>query len=343
MVDSGASHHMCNDIQAFCLCSLCTVNLTIRSGDRTVVPAIKKATILIKAVSIEALFVTAFHVSLLSVTELDKLGCITTFSGGLCSISDSNDVTLLRNGINNGLYVFNPWEVAALVMTRSMVHKGVQPQDPVNTDSPGLEDGCEPTSSAPERPAPTLSQPPVPVAGQPPQAPVESSPATHHAKLDNLFKMWYRRFAHLHHDALPRARSGIQASGPQSSICDVCIRSKLQQKFEQTPAQRSAVPFELIHSDLAGTFQVSNGRASYYIIYVDDCARLIEALFLVGQSAVEICAKFLIFKASVEAKGFKIRRFRCDYGTGEYNNKEFLQALSAAGIAYGPLPPYTQQ
>jgi hypothetical protein len=44
----------------------------------------------------------------------------------------------------------------------------------------------------------------------------------------------------------------------------------------------------------------------------------------------------------VEARGYQIKRFRCDNGTGEYNNAEFQKILTDSGIKYEPAPPYTQ-
>ena len=51
---------------------------------------------------------------------------------------------------------------------------------------------------------------------------------------------------------------------------------------------------------------------------------------------------FTRYKAWVENQGFRIKRFRCDNGRGEYNNAEFLRFLHLAGITWEPAPPYTQ-
>ena len=114
MVDSGASHHMCNNQQAFRLGSLHPATHTIRLGDRTVVSAAGRRVISVKGVTIEALFVPAFWVSLLSVSKLDKLGWTTTFSNGLCSVLDLRGASLLHIRVIDGLYQFNVGEAAAL-------------------------------------------------------------------------------------------------------------------------------------------------------------------------------------------------------------------------------------
>ena len=345
MVDSGASHHMCNDRQAFRPNSLYPANHTIRLGDRTTVTATSKGTISLAGFTIEALFVPAFRVSLLSVSELDKLGWTSTFTNGSCSLSDPYGTILFRIGIADGLYKFNPWQSIALITTRSAA-RAIQDQ-PHQQPHPSLANRPAPVASKPSSvtPAPSAAANPpsaTPRMGSLNRVPSEPQPATVHLKPDNFFEMWHRRLAHLHHDALPKALSGVQAYGTLSSPCEVCIRSQLQQKFERAPSPRSESPFELVHSDLAGPFEVSIGGAAYYIIYVADYTRFVEVFFLVGKTAAEICAKFVTFKASVETRGFRIKRFRCDNGTGEYNNKNFLQILSASGTAYEPSPPYTQ-
>jgi len=63
--------------------------------------------------------------------------------------------------------------------------------------------------------------------------------------------------------------------------------------------------------------------------------------FLVTKSAEEISAKFQNYQAWVEAQGFGIKRFRCDNGSGEYNNSVYLALLGEKGISYELAPPYT--
>ena len=38
--------------------------------------------------------------------------------------------------------------------------------------------------------------------------------------------------------------------------------------------------------------------------------------------------------------GYEIKRFRCDNGRGEYDNKTFRYVLAARGTTYEPCPPY---
>jgi hypothetical protein len=38
--------------------------------------------------------------------------------------------------------------------------------------------------------------------------------------------------------------------------------------------------------------------------------------------------------------GYEVKRFRCDNGHGEYDNKTFRLVLAACGTIYEPCPPY---
>jgi len=46
------------------------------------------------------------------------------------------------------------------------------------------------------------------------------------------------------------------------------------------------------------------------------------------------------FQVRVDSMGYEIKRFRCDNGRGEYDNKTFRSVLTARGTTYEPCPPY---
>ena len=59
--------------------------------------------------------------------------------------------------------------------------------------------------------------------------------------------------------------------------------------------------------------------------------------FLKFKSHKETLEAFQAFKAIAEkTSGHAIRRFRCNNGHGEYDNRFFLEFLSAEGISYKP-------
>ena len=98
---------------------------------------------------------------------------------------------------------------------------------------------------------------------------------------------------------------------------------KQQQHVIRTKLSRSSTPFELIHSDLCGPIKHGIGCSQFYIIYIDDCTRYTEVYFLITKTADEISAKFQTYQAWVKTRGFQIKRFRCNNGSGEYNNSLF--------------------
>ena len=162
----------------------------------------------------------------------------------------------------------------------------------------------------------------------------------------NSIDLWHQRFGHLNYVDVKRILETTLKTPwklPDSvSLCQTCIQTKQQQRVAHTSSSRTSIPFELIHSDLCGPIKGSIGGSQYYIVYIDDCTRYTEVYFLVTKSAEEISAKFQNYQAWVEAQGFRIKRFRCDNGSGEYNNSVFLALLGEKGIAYEPAPPYTQ-
>ena len=63
VVDSGASHHVCNNRKLFIPDTLTKTNFTIRLGDKTTVEATEEGWIPIQAFRIKALFVPRFRIS----------------------------------------------------------------------------------------------------------------------------------------------------------------------------------------------------------------------------------------------------------------------------------------
>ena len=72
VIDLGTSHHMCNDKNLFLKRSITTTNYTIKVGDKTTINAELGGLIPIHGQTLRALFVLSFHVSLLSVSQLDE-------------------------------------------------------------------------------------------------------------------------------------------------------------------------------------------------------------------------------------------------------------------------------
>jgi transposase InsO family protein len=160
---------------------------------------------------------------------------------------------------------------------------------------------------------------------------------------------WHQRLGHLNYADVRSTLSSEQYSGTVPiEPCTVCLTAKAKESFQrQTPSTRASKPLELIHSDVCGPISpCSLSGFRYYIIYVDDYSRYTWIYFLRTKSTAEIVSVFVEFKNKIELEfhhnGFKITRFRCDNGKGEYDNKQFRQLLTDFGIAFEPSPPYTQ-
>lgn len=216
VIDSGASHHMCNDKNLFLKQTITTTNYTIKLGDKTIVKADQGGFVPLYGETIHALFVPSFRVSLLSVSQLDeRLGWSTTFLRGICQIRNQQDAPVLQVLRINGLYRLEIHRASATALS-------------------------------------TMRVPRKPDQGDP-------SPA-----------IWHRRLAHPHPTVVKRMLPNMQAS-TENHNCDTCIKAKMKQKFEQKPVRRSAVPFELIQSDLCGPMPSSLGGAHYNILYIHGC------------------------------------------------------------------------
>jgi transposase InsO family protein len=351
-VDSGATHHFCNDDSYFQNAHSRIINMPIRLGDDNSVLARKEGPITLQgSLNLHALFVPDFRISLLSVPQFDKQGWTTTFSHERCLITNTNGKVLISATLRNGLYLVDSF---ALITTRSGRH--LTPPPFIVTETPPSIITETPPSIVTETPSEVEQSPGDQISLEKsteiltPAAPDTSAGPKARFRKDNLevkrsdsIAIWHRRLAHLHPSARKKLLN-IPLNGKNDiSGCDTCIQAKHQQKFQRSvPSTRSTVPFELIHSDLCGPLNHSVGGASYYIVYIDDCTRWNEVYPLIGKTAAEITAKFQHFKAWVETQGRRIKRFRCDNGRGEYNNALFLEILASSGITYEPAPPYTQ-
>ena len=125
-------------------------------------------------------------------------------------------------------------------------------------------------------------------------------------------------------------------------MCDVCVQAKHKQKFIRTKTKRTTMPFELVHSDICGPFatpSISGGH--YFMVFVDDYSRWTDMWLLPNKKAETCTAAYQSFQKRIEAIGnYHIRRFRCDNGRGEYDNKLFRMILAGAGTSFEPCPPY---
>ena len=312
---------MCNNLTRFIRNSIHNVDVLIRMGDGNAVQVTKAGRTHIGPLEIEALFVPQFRISLISVSKLAETNLQTTCNQSGCTIANTNGRIILTAKQRHGLYLTpNQFENAsAMATTRSQASKETSANTPP-------------------------SAPSAPSAPEAPEAPVYEIPyaRTKDKVQSDSLHLWHRRFAHMNTAALRQLLDATtHLTDDHDPTCDICLKSK-QQKITRTKAIRSKIPFELIHSDTCGPISPSTGRSSHYILFIDDCTRHTEVYFLFTKTAEEVSSKFEHFKAWVTTQGYKIKRFRCDNGRGEYSNNTFQKLLGDSGITFEPSPPYTQ-
>ena len=119
----------------------------------------------------------------------------------------------------------------------------------------------------------------------------------------------------------------------------MCVQAKHKQKFIRTMVKRTTTPYELVHSDVCGPFATPTHKGyKYFILYID--SRSSDIYLLPNTLATTCMSAYNPFQARVEAHGYSVKRFRCDNGRGEYDNKSFRTILAGAGTTYEPCPPY---
>lgn len=59
------------------------------------------------------------------------------------------------------------------------------------------------------------------------------------------------------------------------------------------------------------------------------------------KTAEEVCSKFRSLLLRIKTIGWRMKRFRCDNGSGEYSNELFKSILEEEGINFEPSPPHS--
>ena len=162
----------------------------------------------------------------------------------------------------------------------------------------------------------------------------------------------HQRFGNLNYYDLHRLLSlvdGIPITDSLKSVdpgvCPPCLMGKHHKSYQQRfPASRTESPLAFVHSDTCGPFRTQGiSGAKHFILFIDDYTQMTWVYFLKVKSHEETLEAFQAFPAIAEKTSWHvIRRFRCDNGRGKYDNRFFLEFLSAEGISYQPAAPYMQ-
>jgi transposase InsO family protein len=331
VIDSGASHHMCNARSSFVEFKKLHTPIRIRLGDDSAVCATHHGLVNITAsFQVYALYTPTFKFSLLSISNLDDDGFLTKFGHGVCQISSGSTAHPTIQGTKrNGIYYLDDRQGVGLA---AMLSEEVVPDPAINFEDDYAQDETIPKAPR-ERPLKRRRG-----TGN---KPIPANPSAPPSRLSTAeTRLWHRRLAHLHPAAM---RSLIDGLTHDDAICEVCLKAKQKRKIVRIPVQPTTRPYELVHSDLCGPFSTpSLGGKRYYIIFVDDFSRYIEVFLLADKKAESCTGAFQQYQAQAKARGYDIKRFRCDNGKGEYDNTLFRSILRQSGISFEPSPPYAQ-
>ena len=316
-VDSGANDHICCDKNSFTVYHSLDLPKPIYLGNSLVVNAYGMGTIRIgrKVNLFNVLHVPDLDTNLLSVDKVFQQDYDVLFSGDRCTVKKGN------KKIIEAFRVGNLFRVNGKARKRTILYSDAL--------SRCVSVAPQPADSPPDPPA----SPPPPVGAQP-------------------LVLSHRRLGHLNYFDLRRLLSpvdGFPITESQKSVdpavCLPCLMGKHHKTYQRRiPAARTEISLALVYSNTGGPFRTpAVSGAKHFILFIDDYTRRTWVYFLKFKSHEETLEAFQAFKAIAEKTSKPaIGRFRCDNGRGEYDNRFFLELLSAEGISYEPAAPSTQ-
>lgn len=359
IVDSGASYHMTNVREYFTdLRPIKPFFIGIANGTHYPATGVGRVHIQLSNKSIltlyDVLYVPDFAVSLVSVQALNDAHYDVEFNArnSSCQVRQTGDISEADGQMA-------PWTFLGKGDGRSRTHYvygKVERQEPIFASDPpaaftaNVATPVDITALSAKKRKRTRK----PVASTPtnPLSPAGSASTTPGSGRRLPLTLWHQRFAHVNHADLKKSLSSLtytnDVSPQHAKSCDICNLTKSRVKYQRTyPPGRASRPLEIIHSDLCGPIRpLSKGQFRYFVIFVDDYSRETEVVFLRSKVSEVVTKAFSDYKLrkekEFEAQGFKIVKFRCDNGKGEYDNNLFRLLLANSGIQFDPAPPYTQ-
>lgn len=156
------------------------------------------------------------------------------------------------------------------------------------------------------------------------------------------------RFGHLGFSGLKllsktKMVDGLPEIKEPDNLCEACVKGKQhRQSFPVGKSWRARRPLEIVHTDIAGPFDIpSLGGNRYYLTFIDDFSRK-SWVYIIKEKA-EALDKFKEFKALAEKQsGQYLKVLRSDRG-GEYTSNLFKSFCRAHGINHQLTMAYTPQ
>ena len=156
--------------------------------------------------------------------------------------------------------------------------------------------------------------------------------------LDN----WHRTMGHCNVKdlfSLQKVVKGMKIMGAARSFdCDICTLGKMPEFRNRTPDSRAKVPFELVHTDLAGPIHPTSKEGHNYAqVFIDDFSSVQMIYFLKRKSnALQATKMFLADIAPYR----RVLRLRSDNGT-EFTSNDFKSLMIENQIRQEFSAPYS--
>lgn len=160
--------------------------------------------------------------------------------------------------------------------------------------------------------------------------------------------IWHKRFCHVNNEYLLNSSKNSSVKGlpllnPPEEDCVSCKLSKSKRvSYKSTGKIRSKKPLELLHMDVCGPMPVrSAGGNLYFLSIIDDYSRKVSLFPMKNKSEVfEIFKSFL--KRQERYLNTKVINVRTDNGM-EFCHRDFSKFLEEKGINCERTNPYTPQ
>lgn len=159
---------------------------------------------------------------------------------------------------------------------------------------------------------------------------------------------WHYILAHLNFPSLYKMQhmvQGMQITHANKRACKPCIRAKAKQHYSKTPDIRANSPFEFIHSDISGPYNVPDtpGGHKYVITFVDDYSNFMVVYSMKNKSdCSEAFRRFLAFVRRFGPKNSKygpVKKIRTD-NAKEYSSGMFEEICVSNQIHHEYSPPH---
>ena len=159
------------------------------------------------------------------------------------------------------------------------------------------------------------------------------------------YELWHKRFGHIGHQRLENAYEfavGVPPLRKMERRCKPCLRGKAVRVVSREKPERAKRRLYRVYMDYWGPYRVTSmGGMRYYLTITDDYTRKSWIWVTDNRGSMDLCARFLNWKASLEVESSEhLHAVRCD------NAKEFgvlENVLRPWGVVFEYTTAYTPE